>query len=297
MEGKEPDDARLRGDHPAPIKMIDAAPSNESIRFWRPPKLPGVEVMHVRNSTRLYRLYNETYMFGVLLGGRVDWKYRSEAYTHHAGETILTETGEVYASRRHHGPASWKVLFLDPELLARDADDLGVRQAALHFTAAQVRDPALFTTLCRFHLAIQRSDPALERDSHLAEFVQTLTRRYTECRATDSAAGRDPATVRRAREYLHAHVSENVSLDDLAREVHTSKFHLIRTFRGAVGTPPYAYLIQLRVARAWALLRQGMPIAPTAYSTGFAAQSHLHRHFTRIVGVTPGQYQKAASGG
>jgi transcriptional regulator GlxA family with amidase domain len=40
-----------------------------------------------------------------------------------------------------------------------------------------------------------------------------------------------------------------------------------------------------------------LPIAEAAMRTGFAdsapsAQRHLHRHFKRIIGVTPGQYRK-----
>jgi AraC-like DNA-binding protein len=49
-------------------------------------------------------------------------------------------------------------------------------------------------------------------------------------------------------------------------------------------------LIQMRVFRAKQLLAAGVPIAQAAFDTGFTDQSHLNRHFKRLVGITPGQY-------
>jgi AraC-like DNA-binding protein len=66
------------------------------------------------------------------------------------------------------------------------------------------------------------------------------------------------------------------------------KFHLVRAFRAEVGVPPYEFLTHLRIARARELLRRGVLVADAAQ-----AVSQLHRHFRRIVGVTPGAYAKS----
>jgi len=66
---------------------------------------------------------------------------------------------------------------------------------------------------------------------------------------------------------------------------------LLRVFRKELGIPPHAYLTQVRVLRAKKLLSVGIPIAQVAWETGFADRSHLNRHFKRLVGVAPGQYQ------
>ncbi|MBI1877856.1 MAG: helix-turn-helix transcriptional regulator, partial [Chloroflexi bacterium] len=69
-----------------------------------------------------------------------------------------------------------------------------------------------------------------------------------------------------------------------------SPFHLLRAFRAELGLPPHAYLTQIRIERAKALLAQGWPVAQVAFETGFADQSHLTKRFKGIVGVAPGQY-------
>src|SRR5205085_6453478 len=104
----------------------------------------------------------------------------------------------------------------------------------------------------------------------------------------------EPGAVARMREYLHASVGSRVTLADVARAAGISEFHCIRVFRRATGVPPYAYLDLLRVARAKALLEEGMAIARVAYAAGFSDQSHLTRRFKRVVGVTPGVYARRA---
>ena len=70
-----------------------------------------------------------------------------------------------------------------------------------------------------------------------------------------------------------------------------NRSYLIRVFRNAVGMPPYTYLNQIRVEKAKRLLRQGMSIADAAITVGMSDQSHLTRHFKKIVGITPGRYR------
>jgi transcriptional regulator GlxA family with amidase domain len=47
-----------------------------------------------------------------------------------------------------------------------------------------------------------------------------------------------------------------------------------------------------RIRKARRLLEAGTPVADIAAGTGFADQSHLHRHFQRSIGLTPGEYRR-----
>jgi AraC-like DNA-binding protein len=57
-----------------------------------------------------------------------------------------------------------------------------------------------------------------------------------------------------------------------------------------IGISPHRYICQLRVQRAQALMRNGIPPATAASEAGFYDQSHLSRHFKSMCGMTPGQY-------
>ncbi|MFT3775973.1 MAG: helix-turn-helix transcriptional regulator [Minicystis sp.] len=99
--------------------------------------------------------------------------------------------------------------------------------------------------------------------------------------------------MRRAREYLHDAVAEKVTLDALADHAGLDKFHLVRAFRAEVGLPPYDYLTHVRVARAARLLARGASAAEAAQAVGFYDESQLHRHFRRIIGLTPGRFARS----
>jgi AraC family transcriptional regulator len=108
-----------------------------------------------------------------------------------------------------------------------------------------------------------------------------------------------PEPVERAVRYIERHHAEDVSLRDIARAARSSPFHLARTFKQNVGVPPHKYLIHVRVRSAQALLSTGTEkrsLAEVAAASGFSDQSHLTRHFKRMLGVTPRQVRAAASG-
>jgi len=71
------------------------------------------------------------------------------------------------------------------------------------------------------------------------------------------------------------------------------KFRLCRAFREQVGLPPHAYVTHRRVSLAQELLAAGVPQAEVAFRVGLYDQSQLHRHFKRLVGVTPGEWARA----
>ena len=115
-------------------------------------------------------------------------------------------------------------------------------------------------------------------------------------REPDGSDGLTFRQERAVRDYVDAHLSENITLDDLAGSVALSRFHFARMFRQATGTSPHEFVLQQRLARARALLsRTDAPLLGIAASCGFADQSHMNRVFRKRVGQTPGQF-RAASG-
>ena len=85
-------------------------------------------------------------------------------------------------------------------------------------------------------------------------------------------------------------------MSGVSRVADLSPFHLHRVFRRATGLPPHSYLLMIRVNQARELLRRGLSPAEVALHTGFFDQSHLTRHFHRLVGVTPARFRAAETG-
>jgi AraC-like DNA-binding protein len=204
----------------------------------------------------------------------------------------MVHPGEVHSNRADdRAGCSYRTLFVGAELMRGAAAEAGASGSALpFFPTAVVYEEEIIRQYLELHCALERPASSLERQTLLVGLLAGLVARYAERRPPPHAVGRERRPVGRARDYLAEHFAENVSLEQLARVAHLSPFHFSRVFAEETGMPPHAFQTQLRVARAAALLREGWTIPQAADAAGFADQSHLTRHFKRLVGVTPGRY-------
>jgi transcriptional regulator GlxA family with amidase domain len=111
--------------------------------------------------------------------------------------------------------------------------------------------------------------------------------------AAKAAPPRRSPHVRRLVDMLRARFEESVSIEEAAASFGVSCSYLIRAFVAEHSISPHQFQLHLRILRARTLLTAGTSPAEVAASVGFVDQSHLHRHFRRIVGVTPSAYARA----
>ena len=102
--------------------------------------------------------------------------------------------------------------------------------------------------------------------------------------------------LRAVEEYIEEHLDGCPTLAQLAAVVRLNPYHFARQFKAATGLPPLWYVILRRVERAKQLLQAGtdLSLAQVALDSGFTDQSQFSHHFTRLVGVTPGQFGMSA---
>lgn len=267
-------------------------------RLWRAHDLDDVEVLHVAFRRHAFDPHtHDTFATSIVDRGAGAIRYRGETHVAPAGRLVLldpweTHTGEVFSAEGWH----YRNLYPGPGLLERlAAEETGRIHCAPfvpHFPEPVVRDPELAAAMDTLHGSLGSSGDALERQSRLLSVYANLLARHAKPSPGWRPAGREPRAVALVREYLEAHQARNVSLDELSAVANLSKYHLLRVFRRTVGLSPHAYLNQLRVGRAKALLSSGVPVAMAAREAGFVDQSHLTKRFKGVFGVTPGRYAR-----
>lgn len=93
-------------------------------------------------------------------------------------------------------------------------------------------------------------------------------------------------------DYIERHLSEEITLDDLARIVHFEKTYLITKFKEIWGLSPMKYVNTMRIERAKTLLRRSeKSVTEVAYETGFGSIHYFSRYFKESVGITPNEYR------
>jgi AraC-like DNA-binding protein len=228
----------------------------------------------------------------------------SNAYEHDEG-TWSQPPGRlsVLPPGLRHRPAAPPSHRSEARLLLVYVPAARLREIACHATGRDVpsvAQPVVLEAratrdLLALHRDVRGGSAALERDERLVSVLAALaTVRNANASRPDVRGTAQARAVNRAREFLHEHAVYEVRLEHLAREAGLSPFHLARSFTAHTGVAPHAYQFHLRVGRAKALLADGAPPAEAAAHTGFCDQSHLGRHFRRLVGVTPGAYARGA---
>lgn len=95
-------------------------------------------------------------------------------------------------------------------------------------------------------------------------------------------------TVARAVEYLRAHFSDPVSVDELCEYLGFSKYYICRKFKSETGKTVIEYLNFLRCANARRLILSGQHnISESALLSGFTNMSYFTKTFKKQMGSIP----------
>lgn len=247
---------------------------------WRP-AVPGVaEVFHARFPDHAYPMHtHDTWALLLVDAGAVS--YDLDRHPHGALPSLVTLLPpHVAHDGKAASPAGFRkrVLYLDagvfgPDLVGRAVDAPGMR------------DPALRDRISRLHGALSVPGEALEVESRLA-LVSDRLRQHLGDRPQATPVP-DAGLADRLRDLLDASVPDGLSLREAGTRLGASPAHLVRAFTRAHGLPPHRYLTGRRVDLARRLLLDGVPPAEVAARAGFYDQSHLARHFARMLGTTP----------
>jgi AraC-like DNA-binding protein len=259
------------------------------IRAWRP-AVPGVaEVFHARFTDHAYPMHaHDSWTLLLVDDGVVG--YDLDRHEHVALDRVVTL---LPPSVPHNGHAvspqgfRKRVLYLDRTQL-----DEGLVGPAVD--APVIVDPTLRTAVHRLHGALARPGEEFESESRLALVAERL--RGHLARLPPAAAAAAPRLAGQLRDLLDARTVDGIGLAEAAALLHAHPTHLVRAFGREFGMAPHRYLTSRRVDRARTLILDGRPLSEVATAAGFYDQSHLHRHFTRIVGGSPGEFAAALRG-
>ena len=256
------------------------------ISAWRPAVSGIVEVLHAYFPSHAY-----------------------PSHTHDAWTVLIVDEGVVRydLDHREHGLAQAQVSLLPPNVPhdGRSVRPEGFRKRVLYLephrlgetdglVGAAVDQPELVDPLLRrrihqLHGVLVDNREQLEAESRLT-FIEERLAQHLRNQVATPEDHRDPTIASRLREVLDGHLPSGITLEDASKLVHAHPAHLVRAFSREYGMPPHRYLTGRRVDLARRYLLEGRPAAEVAGLAGFYDQSHLNRHFRRMLGVSPSRF-------
>ncbi|MGW7278984.1 AraC family transcriptional regulator [Streptomyces sp. NPDC054844] len=269
------------------------AASGERARHWRYAELPDVDLLRAQYIRKAFvRHTHEHFVIAAIADGVEVFHHGGSDQYAGAGALALVNPDTPHTGRAGV-PEGWRygAVYPAPELVAGIAAETTTLRGTPGFVRPVLDDPYAGELVHRVLRAADEGN-ALAADTLLRVAVTRLLRLNggpLPRREVRTAGARIAA---RARAALEERMADPPSLERLAGELGSSPFALLRAFRDAYGMPPHTWLTDARVRRARRLLDAGTRPSEAAVAVGFTDQPHLNRHFTRIVGVPPGAYQR-----
>ena len=94
--------------------------------------------------------------------------------------------------------------------------------------------------------------------------------------------------MHRAIDYVNAHVTEKIKIEDICEAVHVSKYHFCREFKKRTGQTVMEYMLATRIVMAKSLLvKTELGIGEISERCGFCSIAYFCRVFKCDTGVTP----------
>ncbi|MBV8650981.1 MAG: helix-turn-helix transcriptional regulator [Alphaproteobacteria bacterium] len=159
-------------------------------------------------------------------------------------------------------------------------------------------DPALWSTAEKLTATIEASpgESRLYAEALTAVLALELIRLERGIHLPQAAArgGLAAWQERTARDYIDAHLADDIALADLAAIAKLSPAHFCRAFKASVGMPPHRYQMERRIEEAKTLLaRPQQSILEIALACGFGFSSSFTKAFRKATGVTPSAFRRA----
>ncbi len=99
--------------------------------------------------------------------------------------------------------------------------------------------------------------------------------------------------VQQALQWIAEHISEELTLEELAKACFVSKYHLSHAFTREVGVSIHRYIMLKRLLMARQLLSAGEPAGQVCTSCGFSDYTSFYRAFKAEYGLSPKAFSES----
>lgn len=126
--------------------------------------------------------------------------------------------------------------------------------------------------------------------AYMTEFLVQIARIYHD--ASDSIKNYvvENENINRILVYINENLTENLSLDLLAKQFYVSKYHLSREFKNFTGLSIYQYIMKKRLIVSRNMLRAGSSVMDACMKCGFNDYSNFLKAFKREFAKNPSEY-------
>jgi AraC family transcriptional regulator len=226
---------------------------------------------------------------------RIRWRLPNEPYPRTVAQISIVPPHSPIMVESSGGQATFVSCIFQPDYFERM---LGITEWTNELTATFLGVHNPFVEAVMERLAQEVVFPQANSDTLLEALLTSLTFELARIVKLGDPALRRPGKLahwqlERVRSLVEEPVDgRTVTMAELAARCSISPRHLMRGFKAATGTTIHAYIAQVRLERAKALLDSAMiPLKEISAEVGFANPSHFAAEFRRRIGCSPSEYR------
>lgn len=241
--------------------------------------------------------YHEFCKVLLLVSGAGGYTVDGQRYALQPGDTVLVGSHCVHRPEFAPGTDYERIiLYLSPEFLRRSSVsdcDLSECFSGERGHVLRLEEPErkkLFSMASALERELAGNDYGRMILSHgLVLRMLVLIGRNLH-RDNVPAPGPETAGNERVRDilcYLDRHLTEDITIDDLAERFYLSKYHMMRLFRRETGATIHGYLTERRLLLAREHIQKGMSATDACFRSGFRSYCSFTRSYGKRFGTTP----------
>lgn len=227
---------------------------------------------------------------------RIYWIDKGRGAIRHHGCTFVLQPGRLY--------------LIPARTLFSYSCDKSLYQHWIHFTATWPGGLPFFDLLDmkyevkpenrqQVQFIIERLEKLIRKNGPAAELEQTgiilqLISSFLTNGDNENFARQRKAYLRfqKILEYIDQHLSEPLSISDLAKMAHLERTYFSRTFNKCLHVEPAKYIMRRKIDQAKQILwTTEEPLRQIAISLGFSDEFHFSRSFKRVSGLSPSEFR------
>lgn len=237
--------------------------------------------------------YHDFYKIMMLIEGSGSYTIQGRRYELQPGDVVLVGRGFAHKTEFLPGRIYERMIFfISQELLDKSGTPKTDFTALFSGRDGHVLRPSPNASAVLFNLF-----RSCERELSSAEFGSDIAAREdlmrilieigrTLFREALPPAPKDDKILQILR-YVDEHLTEDVSVDDLADRFYVSKYHMMRRFKAEVGVSIHQYQSDKRLLTAREMLRNGTGATDACFASGFRSYSAFARAYVKAFGVSP----------
>jgi AraC-like DNA-binding protein len=278
---------------PGPIES--AAAGYPSVRYSRPARLGGVELLEVSRAPGPWRFVDDAHVVVYLGEGEGIWTCRGTSAPLAAPCVLVAGPWDALILDHVRQPLAFRACWIQASRMSAAAAARGFVPGT-GAPAIERREPGVLAAFEALGAGAGERAGALPGDDDLGRALGTLLEQVPVPLARPAPAA-EAARRRIHDEYDASPFGKSVAVPSLAAGLRLGTVPFIREFKRAFGLPPYQYFVHVRLARARSLIQAGpaadrLTFADIATDSGYFDLAQMGKAFREILRVGPRDYAR-----